>query len=432
MTELSPRADLHEAPKVTISNGPWTLHLHRDALFVRNDDAAFGSIEKFTFSAAQAPALVAAFVQARRSKVVKRWFVNDGRLPHEELWSYEASAHHTLKRVFHPEYEIAARGDAFLINYWELPSLLHVTATPVMSPAENTLGTFPLRLSDLDGQRLTLPPSFEPEVRGRSVLQCVLEYLDSDSEVSRQPFRTTAGPHRGGWGLHGLVWPDLVRPGMLVTVTWEPVSAQVVVRLTRLRKPVYISDVEYLFVYDPKIVTRDLSSEVERAGPSDRGWILSALRRLGHLFYDGSVTLSESAISSACRSVGMPATRLGRVGTTVERLLREGHIKRVEGSVDRAGQPFCPPVRGQAPVSLLRYSPPVVKAGRRNGAHPDAGGPRAGHWVTGFVRRLPDGAQRSPEQDQLHQEEIRAARVVDRPLAPGYTFVRSHHRHGNN
>jgi hypothetical protein len=42
--------------------------------------------------------------------------------------------------------------------------------------------------------------------------------------------------------------------------------------------------------------------------------------------------------------------------------------------------------------------------------------------VNGFVRRLPPGAQPSERQVSLHEQ------IAEMPLAPGYTFVKKHHR----
>jgi len=51
-----------------------------------------------------------------------------------------------------------------------------------------------------------------------------------------------------------------------------------------------------------------------------------------------------------------------------------------------------------------------------------AGSERREHWVNGFIRRLPPGAQPSERQVSLHE------RIAEMPLAPGYTFVKKHHR----
>lgn len=160
-----------------------------------------------------------------------------------------------------------------------------------------------------------------------------------------------------------------------------------------------------------------------------REWVLLTLRRLGHLFDDGSVMLAESALIANCRTMGMPPQRAGDVSAAVEQLLEAGRITRVRGSRDANGRPHHPARRGEAGMDLLRYAPAEEVTETHSSP---TGETRNGseHWVAGFVRRLPDGRQASAESTARHQEAIRAAEVVDRPLPPGFTYVQPHRRHG--
>jgi hypothetical protein len=70
---------------------------------------------------------------------------------------------------------------------------------------------------------------------------------------------------------------------------------------------------------------------------------------------------------------------------------------------------------------------------RRRTRGPDGtegdGADRRDHWVNGFVRKLPPGAQPSEKQMTLHERAVESEQVAS-PLAPGYTFVKKHHRNG--
>jgi hypothetical protein len=80
---------------------------------------------------------------------------------------------------------------------------------------------------------------------------------------------------------------------------------------------------------------------------------------------------------------------------------------------------------------MLFYAPLVEPASYPGDpdADPDAEGiDRRDHWVNGFVRKLPPGAQPSERQLTLHERAVESAQVAADPLAPGYTFVKKHHR----
>jgi hypothetical protein len=99
-------------------------------------------------------------------------------------------------------------------------------------------------------------------------------------------------------------------------------------------------------------------------------------------------------------------------------------VTRVPGSVDADGQPSYPAVDGEEPADMLFYAPLVEPIPMGDG--PD----RREHWVNGFIRKLPPGAQPSPRQLAAYRRAVENAQIDEDTLAPGYTFVKKHHRHG--
>ena len=75
---------------------------------------------------------------------------------------------------------------------------------------------------------------------------------------------------------------------------------------------------------------------------------------------------------------------------------------------------------------MLFYAPLVEPGDWSDDDETDAA--RAEHQVNGFVRKLPPGAQASEKQVTLHERAIEEDEVEANPLAPGYTFVKKHHR----
>jgi hypothetical protein len=203
------------------------------------------------------------------------------------------------------------------------------------------------------------------------------------------------------WQLTGLTWPDDVRPGVLVTVTWSG-KDQVVVRTTPLDEPVRVDGLDYFHEYDPKVATREFDS-----GTSNRGRVLRAVRRNGRIFDDGSAALAASSVG---RLAGLGRGQRGTflLDNALDQLTREGYLTKVMGSVDSSGYPSYPAVAGQKAAEMLFYAPLVEPV-------PMDGDERAEHWVDGFVRKLPPGAHASPSTV---------------PLEPGYTFVKRHRRGG--
>jgi hypothetical protein len=222
------------------------------------------------------------------------------------------------------------------------------------------------------------------------------------------------------WQLTGLVWPADLRPGSFVTVTWQASRTEIVLRTTPLEEPIRVDGVDYFHEYDPRVVTREFHPD-----GSNRGQVLHAVRRQGRVFDDGSAVLEEAGLAARC-GLGRGARGQFLLRNAVDQLIREGYLTRVPGSLDAAGYPSYPAVAGHKPADMLFYAP-LVEPGVYPGEDEDGDDAQGReHWVHGFVRKLPPGAQPSERQLELHEQ----AGEGDGPLAPGYTFVKKHRRHG--
>ncbi|MFI7609395.1 hypothetical protein ACIBTV_30380 [Micromonospora sp. NPDC049366] len=237
---------------------------------------------------------------------------------------------------------------------------------------------------------------------------------------------------KGRWELHGLEWPGGLLPGTLVTFRWRPSDNVIRASTDLLPRPKRIDELTYRHRYDIQVVVRENAPGADQDGAvpdlSDTGWVMRTLRKLGHLSPDGSAILAEQALVRNCLDLGLPRHRADRIHPAVEYLIHERRLGRVRGSLDRDGLPNYPPRPREARAALLRYVPQVVSIAPQSQPQHENQAPRRDHWVAGFVRRLPAGAQATPEQVDAHREAIRAAEVVDRPLPEGYTYVRRHRR----
>ena len=284
---------------------------------------------------------------------------------------------------------------------------------------------FALWHADLDAAVCAAPEECVEALRDREHVTVALEHRDRGGPATRHLFTTTLRQDVE-WQFTGVGWPADLRPGTLVTVTWQATRDEVVVRTTALDEPMRVDGVDYFHEYDPRVVTRDHTCD-----GSNRGRVLHAVRRQGRIFDDGSAVLAESGLAAHC-GLGRGARGAFLLRNAVDQLIREGYLTRVPGSVDAAGYPSYPAVEGHKDAEMLFYAPLVEPA-----PHPGApvsqdgdGGERHEHWVNGFVRRLPPGAQPSEKQLTLHEQAVEEDEVDAGPLAPGYTFVKRHHRTG--
>ncbi|MGW0434933.1 hypothetical protein ACWDV4_20635 [Micromonospora sp. NPDC003197] len=289
----------------------------------------------------------------------------------------------------------------------------------------------------LDGGWCGLPDGLSTGVKDGLRLQLRIEHKDRQPGPAASTHDVTLRGRGGQWELDGIRWPKTLLPGTLVTFKWRAGTSLVTARTALLPEPELVDGFEFLHRYDAQVVTREVApgSDQDRDVPdlSDTSWVMRTLRKLGYLSVDGTATLAEDALKRNCLELGLPSRRLGRIGAAVDQLLRSGRIQRVEGSLDQDGRPWYPPRPGQVRSDLLRWVPQVeaLDPSVRREIHEALSARRRGHWVTGFVRRLPPGAQASAEQVDLHREAVYTAEVVDRALPEGFTYVRRHQRSRN-
>jgi hypothetical protein len=282
---------------------------------------------------------------------------------------------------------------------------------------------FALWQADIDGGVCAVPEECAEALQGSGRVAAVLAHRAYGMTPLREEFE---GELRQDveWQLAGIVWPPDVRAGVVVTVSWNG-GDEVVVRTNPLEEPLRIDGVSYFHEFDPRVVTREFD-----AGASNRGKVLHAVRKQGRVFDDGSAVLAEAEVA---RRTGLVrgAKNAFLLKNAVDQLIREGYLTRVEGSVDGSGYASYPAVEGQKVADMLFYAP-MVEPAPYPGEEDDGDGEgdeRREHWVNGFIRRLPPGSQPSEKQRSLYERAVESEEVAD-PLAPGYTFVKKHHRNG--
>lgn len=276
--------------------------------------------------------------------------------------------------------------------------------------------------ADLEGGVCAAPEESVEALRDRDVVPVVLEHREHGLKPTRQLFDTTL-VEDVEWEFTGIAWPADMRPGVLVTVSWQAARDEIVIRTAALDEPMRVDGVDYFHEYDPKVVTREIAPD-----KSNRGQVLRAVRRQGRVFDDGSALLAESDLAGHC-GLGRGAKGTFLLRNAVDQLIREGYLTRVPGSVDSAGYPSYPPVEGQKEADMLFYAPLVEPAPYPGEEDDDGeGADRQEHWVNGFVRKLPPGAQPSEKQLTLHERAVEEDQIDAGPLASGYTFVKKHHR----
>lgn len=284
----------------------------------------------------------------------------------------------------------------------------------------------------LDGGWCVLPDGRAPIAKDRQRVQLRIEHRERVGRSAPVTQYVTLRQRGGQWEIGGIEWPKGLLPGTVVTFNWSRGGTLASARRELLPKPQRVDELEFLHRYDPQVVTRETApgADQDRDVPdlSDASWVMRTLRKLGYLSVDGEAILAEDALVRNCLELGLPPHRADRIGQAVDQLLGAGRLQRVEGSVDYDGRPWYPARPGHVRTPLLRYVPQIqaVTSSRVTAAewHPH----RRGHWVAGFVRRLPPGAQASAEQIEAHRDAVRASELVDRDLPDGFTYVRRHHR----
>ncbi|MEV4822056.1 hypothetical protein [Micromonospora sp. NPDC049274] len=283
----------------------------------------------------------------------------------------------------------------------------------------------------LDNKWCPLPDGWTPDHEDGRHLRL---YLNHDSEdTSHRPVQRVALRQRGGqWELAGLTWPAGLAPGTLITFTWRLTQGFVTGDTAPLPMPERIDGVYFTHEYDPHVVTRQNAPGADQYDRipdlTDTGWTLHTLRKLGYLTEDGEAILAEDALVDNCLRLGLPASRAAAIPDAVRQLVRARTLDRVTGSQDSSGHPWYPPLARQPRIPLLRYRPRVEVVATRHDPLVEVHSQRRPHEVAGFLRRLPPGAKASPEQEDAYREAVREARIVDRGLPDGITYVKPHHR----
>lgn len=229
-------------------------------------------------------------------------------------------------------------------------------------------------------------------------------------------------------------WPGYFFPGMIVDCSWTPARKRLTVSPRRLPRPIQVNGRTLTHHYDARVFTRDTAPGgwLKQTGQdlNVEQWVLRTLQILGYLDPLGRALLTEDALTRNMIELGFPSRRLGSVETTVERLIKQGELRRVPGSLDQDGHPVFPARPHQPSIQLLCHEPRVDRSqqGDAQMSRP-TGAKRSSHQVSGFVRKLPQG--QAPTRDALdaHTEARRQAELADdKPLPAGYTFVRRHRR----
>ena len=280
--------------------------------------------------------------------------------------------------------------------------------------------------ADLDGGVCPAPEECVEELRDRERITVVLEHREHGLTATRQTFEASL-IEDVEWRFTGLTWPADLRVGAFVIATWQSAKDTVTIRSIPLEEPVRIDGLDYFHEYDPRVVTREFD-----AGTSNRGQVLLAVRKKGRIFSDGSAVLAEAGLA-AQTGLGRGARGAFLLKNALDQLIRDGYLTRVDGSADSHGYPSYPAVEGQKEAELLFYAPLVEEAhypGEDDDDEGSEGTDRRDHWVNGFVRRLPSGSQPSERQLTLHEKAVETDELDPSPLAPGYTFVKKHHRPG--
>ncbi|MEH0841078.1 hypothetical protein V6U81_01615 [Micromonospora sp. CPCC 205711] len=351
----------------------------------------------------------------------------------------EALARHTTESEYAPDGQHVARGVADPSSAVPVDDRLskleeeNGTARWLDTPEKGSMSwRVALHRAHLDGHWCPLPDSpLSDDSPGRQ-LRLHLNH-EAHGQSTFSPVQRVALRRRDGrWELAHLHWPADMRPGTLVTVTMHPDRDVATAQTTPLSPPERVDGVYFAHRYDVRVATRENGPGSDQYGRvpdlTDMSWVLHTLRKLGYLTEDGEAILAEDALVQNCLRLGLPPQRTKGIHKAVERLIADHAVYRVKGSVDPDGRPWYPPRPGSRRFPLLRYVPRVEAVTAPRNTSGEWHQHKKGHEVTGFLRRLPAGAQASPEQEEAYLETVRDARIVDRGLPKGRTYVKPHYR----
>lgn len=230
--------------------------------------------------------------------------------------------------------------------------------------------------------------------------------------------------------LTGLTWQPFVLPGTRVSVRWD-MWRKVRLAYTPLDKPLVFGGTVVRYAYDPKIMTRELAAFDARVDRVEE-LVLIALRELGYLDERGRALLPQEALLrntvERAQSERPPAKK---IHGAIERLISRRILTWEQGSVNRAGMLHYPARRGETPVPLLCYAPPLREAERedlRNDVNAAYG--TSAHRVAGHLMRIGHlGKEASPEAKAAYREDHKRAGLAGpHELPRGFTYVREHER----
>ncbi|MFJ6995380.1 hypothetical protein [Streptomyces sp. NPDC003090] len=235
--------------------------------------------------------------------------------------------------------------------------------------------------------------------------------------------------------LRNVQWPIDFFPGLCLYIQWPRGGMVIRLHTVELEDPVDIDGQLVAHRYDPEVLTREGAPGSGRDGDSSLGLdtrrlVLRAVRRFGRLTPDGHALLDRSALPRGVYDATPAPDQVTALEQAVERLLAERHLYQATGSRSADGEPHYPAREGEPPIALIGYAPnPVVvpRPGSGVGSAPlDRG---VEHFVHGFLRRLPAGAEPTDAQRAAYREHCRHVGKADGwELPPGYTFVTAHFR----
>ncbi|MGC9409962.1 hypothetical protein [Streptomyces sp. DZ1-3] len=231
--------------------------------------------------------------------------------------------------------------------------------------------------------------------------------------------------------LTGLTWPSFALPGTRVSVRWDT-WRKLRLAFTPLDKPVVFGGTVVRYVYDPRIMTRELAAFDARVDRVEE-LVLVALRELGYLDEQGRALLPREALirnTIERAQTERPATR--KIHGAVDRLLSRSVLIWEQGSVNRAGMLHYPARRGERPIALLCYAPVLREASREELRNTDAGSvySAGAHRVAGHLMRIGHlGKGASAEARAAYREDHKKAGLAGpHELPRGFTYVREHER----
>ncbi|MFJ4519015.1 hypothetical protein [Streptomyces sp. NPDC088816] len=297
----------------------------------------------------------------------------------------------------------------------------------------------------LEAERLPLPPvltaAMADMTQHLSRIAVTVSHAGQElpREYERHRPRFMLKPDETTASLDGIEWPVEFFPGLRLHCSWSRADNSISIGSLQLAKPVEIDDITVRHEYDPKTYTRQAGlaepSRSEHQPTALRRLVLRTVRQLGLLDERGCARLQRNDlvrdIVEVAEELDMAqwlSPHLADLSATVDEMIKWGELSRDTGSVHPSGDLHYPPRPGERRVDLLCYIPKVNRVFERPATrHPT--GWQVQRLVGGHLRRI-DGDARPTAEEEL-QEEQRSKGMPVTPLAPGHTFVRSYHTHGD-